>query len=352
MSKQVKNTTSANNKSNKSASRRRRDMERFITKRSVRGGRISVPTNPPEVTTQPWNQVTIVYEMSAEFQRVEHIRNRLLEQLDVEGTTFYSVNLWNDKEAGNKWQNIGGEKPRTKTYQISAPAINLKIHSIRVWNLTGKAVSLSVYDYSNSSIGDERLAGLVDTGGPSSFPAIGYQLPLSLHDYVIRTSDSKTSTLNVFNVTAAAGDRIVAYVKVEWKPDSKQKDLMINFDYNESVVRQITETNELIHNLTASSSNLEKSMKKVSDSQPSTFRKVLDGVATTAAIVLPIVAEGRKSELASENDLITHLLRRVSLLESAAYRSNNILETTATTPDFEEITPALLEHTAEDEDQL
>lgn len=333
----------SNNKKNsqrpRSAAKKRRDMSRFITKRSVKGGRMQVPTNPPDIVSQPWNQITLVYEMTAETQQVEHIRNRLLEQLDLDGSSFYHHHFWNDEDAGTAWKNVQGRKPGSFTYNINAPRINIRIQSIRLWNLTGKAVSLTVYDYTNTSVGDEQLIGLVDAGGPNAFPALGYQMPLAIQEYVIRTSDNKSAKTSVFTVSAAAGDRICVYIKADWKPDSKQKDFAIKFAYDESSTAKIMQSNKILRNLQLSSAHIESKLDRINDSQPSTFRKIVDGVVTTASIVLPIVAQGRQSDtVICEDDFSSRLLRLEQILKISPSEHS-----------FEQVEDDLLdEHTDED----
>lgn len=281
---------------------RGKPQTRFVTKSSVMGGRIPLSSNPPDVTSQPWNHITLVYEATNEFQTVASIRNRLLEQLDVDGSSFYAPQFWNKPDNGNAWTNAKGKHPGSVTIQISAPTLNIKLHSIKVWNLTGRAVSLTVFDYSNASQGDEQLVGLVDTGGPNYFPAVGYAIPMTQRNFVMRTSDTKLASRNVFKTTSADQDKLVVYIRLEWKPDSKQKTFDFSLANENQIYAMLQDNHGISDDILKETRAGNQLISKVAGNQPSTIRKVIDGITTTAAVVLPIIASGRRSEGATHND--------------------------------------------------
>lgn len=251
---------------------------------------MNLPDNPPDVISQPWNHITLVFSLSAEKVTFGNIVDRFTEQFDPEFKLIAPSGLWiNSAKTGHAWRNVGGEEPGKYTVQVDSPNFICKIHSIRVWNLTGRAVSLTVYDYSNTSVGSEALVGIVDTGGINRFPAVGYLLPMSLRDYVLRSNDNATARANVFETTTGAGDRCMAYIRMEWRCDGPSRVPQYILTPSEKIHRDVRNANQSLSALLKMQETANEGISTLVDAQPSTMKKLFNGTLETAAFVAPLV---------------------------------------------------------------
>lgn len=188
--------------------RAKRNTSHYVTRQQLHGGQLSVPSNPPNIAYQPWNNTTIVHggtsgSISMKFSDLCY---QLAKQIDpVQSGLYWSA-----------------DKKRLGTI------FNMKVLKIRAWNLTGNMIALSVDDYSDSAkaIADvDALCGLVDTGSSQHVPAVGYELPASHKDIVLRngTDDSRDTDAVIYHITAPSSDTIMVYVTVLWKFDGPVK---------------------------------------------------------------------------------------------------------------------------------
>lgn len=299
---------------------RRRTPNTYVTRRSANGGKMSMPDNPPDVISQPWNQLTLVFALGAEKVTVGNLHDRLIEQIDPNTTFVAPITMWNNPtETGTAWRNVAGTKPSTFTVNVVPPQFAMKIHSIRVWNLTGRAVSLTAYDYSNTSTGSETLIGVVDTGGINRFPAVGYSLPMSLRNYILRTTDIATAKANVFETTTGDGDRCISYVRVEWRCDGASRVPTFVLAPSEKIHKDVSKTTKSITKLVEMQETANTGIKSLVDAQPSTVKRIFDGVLETASIVLPLAAASETLE--HQESAIPSLLEKIKSLEE---RLNNV----------------------------
>lgn len=181
----------------------RQRSSRFVTKREMSGGAFRPPSNPPQVTYIPWNNVTLVISHNTDLSlKVNDILGYLKSQLDPTSRGF------NSTESGDK-----------------RFVVQMRIHSIASWNLTGRVISLSVEDFSDTNTatsGRDQLVGLVDTGTSTHTPAVGYKIPSNLSQHVIRTDDV-TGPMYLLTVTAPSGSQLVTYVKISYRFDGPAK---------------------------------------------------------------------------------------------------------------------------------
>lgn len=183
--------------------RKRERESRYVTKREMRGGEMHVPSNPPGINHQPWFQTVIVHSgKSGDItMKLSDLVSQLADQLDPHKHGLTRVV---DRKPG--------------------PIINMRIRSIRAWNLSGRMIALSVDDFSdaNKSTSDvDTLCGLVDTGSAAHIPAVGYELPESHKNIVLRNGydASSDSDAVIYHIVSASTDAVIIYTNVYWKFD-------------------------------------------------------------------------------------------------------------------------------------
>lgn len=174
-----------------------------VTRDQVFGGKLSPPSNPPDVAYQPWFHVTLVDVATTNVTYdVISITSILKHQLDPENRGF------NQTTTGDK-----------------RFILQMKLDSIRTWNLTGKVIALSVVDFIDTSSaqgGREQLCGYVDTGSTTSTPKVGFKYPLSHRQHVIR-SDDKEGDIAICTISASTGDQLITYINLLFKFDGPVK---------------------------------------------------------------------------------------------------------------------------------
>lgn len=257
----------------------------YVTKLSLNGGKIEIPQNPPEVTYQPWNQATIVHTFTGELSfQVKDILNLLKNQLDPTKRGF------NQTTSGD-----------------GRFVVQLRFFSIKVWNLTGRVVSLSVDDYLDSkaaSGGREQLCGIVDTGHNNSIPAAGYLLPSSHRQHVVRVDDQEEKTY-VFHSQVGASDNGIVYVHLAYRFDGPVHPPLIftpiaavlqQQDYQ---IAEAQNSNSRLATLSGKLTKIHKLLSNYSEKGPSVVKKVVEGVEQ-AALLVSLLGEEDADSLASE----------------------------------------------------
>lgn len=239
----------------KSRSRRSAPMGRFVTKKEMNGGAYRPPTNPPQVTFMPWHSVTLVISHTSDLSvKVNDLMSYLKSQLDPTGRGF------NATTTGDK-----------------RFVVQLKLRSISSWNLTGRVISLSVEDFSDTTTasgGRDQLCGLVDTGTSTHTPAVGYRIPSSLTHHVLRTDDVSGPSY-LFTVTAPSGSQCVTYVSLMYRFDGPAK--------HPEILSPIAEVEQ----------SLNKVVDRLNQEKPrSTIDIILNGIKYTAEAVAVVGAIG------------------------------------------------------------
>lgn len=179
-----------------------------------------------------------------------------------------------------------------KTGLNTKAVLNVKIHRVRAWNLTGNMIALSVDDFStiDEAVRDtDTLCGLVDTGSTTHIPAVGYDLPDSLKNVVLRNSDGTPSDKDalLYHIMCAKEDSIIVYTNVLWKFDGPVK--ISNFEESMmSIVRSISrhtkETSKDAERIRKSVRKLEKNSENLGIGE-----FLLDGAHIAAPYVLPAI---------------------------------------------------------------
>lgn len=192
------------NRSNSKPSRRQRKIK-AVTTSELHGGKFSPSENPPDITYQAWYPLTVVIQAIGEKQvTYSDLLGSLKKQIDPTG------NLLKNKASGD-----------------DKGVVITKIRSIRAWNLSGKIIGLTVFDYmsvvkSNSA---EAVCGIIDTGNTNHTPSVGYHLSSSLSNYTLRNgnNDDNDEARPLFNVFSSTNDTAIIYVNVFWRCDGPVK---------------------------------------------------------------------------------------------------------------------------------
>lgn len=225
------------------APRRRQRDTRYVTKKEMRGGEMQVPSNPPGINHQPWFQTTIVHTgASGDITiKVSDLVTQLVKQLDPHKHGFAPTN-----------DNSG-----------AGPVINLRVRSVRAWNLSGRMIALSVDDFSDAqkAVSDvDTLCGLVDTGSAAHIPAVGYELPESHKNIVLRNGLDRSTDKDVviYHVVCATSDAVVIYTSIYWKFDGPAQFSAFHDQMMATVRRIERSTNVIDRNLELIKNNAEE----------------------------------------------------------------------------------------------
>lgn len=179
-------------------------MSAFITKRSVNGGRINPGQNPPPLSFQSWNPQVLVIPFKGDYSCTPiDLAKALRKQLDPTKRGFN----WFD----------------TKATEHEAFRVQLRLDMVRVWNISGRMVALSVNDFVDDTAGTQtgerdQVCGLIDTATQQSTACIGYQLPHHLKSMVLRNDDLQKDN-KLFHITAGRTDGCIIYLNIHWRFD-------------------------------------------------------------------------------------------------------------------------------------
>lgn len=185
------------------------------------GARYTPATNPPDTTSQPWWSLVISsIRKPGDYTFTELVKD-FLKQVGT-GYTFNSTTF--DQDSGTPFR------------------FCVRIERVVVWNLTGRIVSLSVWDVeersnaSDTTTQTDLLGGWVDCGGASCFPAIGFRYPSSHHRRVYRP-DPRYASVKIVTTTGGSSDSILHHIHIQWRADGVSK-----FTTVKSEVEEITNT--------------------------------------------------------------------------------------------------------------
>lgn len=235
------------NQSKRQGGRSSTSGETFVTRRHLTGGRFTPPSNPPDVNFMPWVPVTLVISHKEHLSfKVQDILTYLKAQVDPTGRGF------NKETSGDK-----------------RFVIQFRLLTIMAWNLSGRVISLSVDDFTDSiadADGRDQLCGLVDTGTVTHTPAVGYTLPLSAQQHVLRTDD-KNKDMYLFDVNGSGG-QFMTYIKILYRFDGPAR--------HPSVTSPVEETNDMLGQI---------SNKIVQKRDPSTLELTINGMKYVAEAV-------------------------------------------------------------------
>lgn len=183
---------SANAKRGTHAEKNTRRSRSKRTDLNHRGGKINVSTNPPQITYQPWYNLIIAKTHSG-------------------GLDFTPAKLVDAVKAQLD--------PHKHGFTDKDFRLQVRVHLVRCWNLSGRTIALAIDDYSVRNKSDqEQVCGLVDSGTALHTPACGYKLSSSLSNIVLRNdADDKDDV--IIHVIAPTNNACITYVDVTWRFD-------------------------------------------------------------------------------------------------------------------------------------
>lgn len=165
---------------------------------SFRGLRYSPPTNPPDTTAQPWWPLTISAIHKQGDYTFTHLINDFQSQLNSSKFTFNSTDF--NADTGTSFR------------------IQIRLEKVAVWNLTGKIISLSVWEIPEpttiaATTEKTQLGSWVDCGSASSFPCVGYRYPES-HTYRVYRPDPLLAKQVILSTTSSTSDSILYHIHI------------------------------------------------------------------------------------------------------------------------------------------
>lgn len=291
----------ANSKRNSQrvVSRRRPDKKtrkqaNFVTSNSMHGQRMNIPADPPCIVQNPWTPITIhfLWRLGLDSQsgliNVADLTSKLRKQLD------------SNPAGGNQiFQNF---------------MVYLRIHSVCVWNLTGKSVGLAVWDYSADSQDEDELGSWVDAGNSTGFPHIGYRWPLALRSNSLSNS-SVNQARRICTIVSGSKEEVLVHARVEYRFITPTSNPLLGLNALSIIANNSTR-------IAASTKRASDSMSKIYDSMPGRT-PTITGMASNVFVagVLPIpanevmVPEGRHDRALTIKDEIQRLQEEFNTLD-------------------------------------
>lgn len=163
----------------------------------LRGGKFNPPPTPPQTSSQRWFPVTLIIRMSGQTTYTYgDVVKALRKQVDPAKTLF--------------------KRGRKESIILS------RIKSIRVWNLDGTMVGLTVFDFIKAkSSASNTICGLMDTANKNHVPSIGYKLPQAHCNFTLTNGNGFNSNTNdsIFCTFCGPRDNAVVYVQMSWSCD-------------------------------------------------------------------------------------------------------------------------------------
>lgn len=278
---------------------------KFVTKKELKGGQLHVPSNPPDVTYQPWYPLTVVHSGSTNDLHitVKDLVAEIRAQLDPTGHGLHAAIPSPSKGQPNLVRCL------LDNADVTAPVINLRLLSVRAWNLTGRIISLSVEDFTdiNTATKDtDALCGLVDTGSATHVPAVGYELPFTHRNIVLR-NDVDEGKAMLYHIMAPATDTYIVYTNILWKFDGPAK-ILTGFEnamlkIMKNISANVKTSNAQTNSVSNSAANIAGNVRYIADNLP-TLKAAVSGCHSSST-----------PELLREFEVLTRLVSESSLNE-------------------------------------
>lgn len=271
----------------------------LVTHKEINGYRFEPGVSIPQIEQIPFNKLTLVSMhrgvTSVTTIKASELASAIKEQLDTSGKSFPST-----------------------------PQIDMKISTIRVWNLTGKSLAVTIYDFSSNTdvtsttATEEALVELIDNKS-DSIPAIGYSLPLSLRNVILTNVVSKPR--HILDVLGSAGSDIMIVINLKWKLNGPTKLLytgissikQIENDLNTTVnnIRRIKKQLDSVINPETEGNSLHVTCRADSQIRSEIINSVLNPVPVVSE--LPLL--GLEKPITDSNSILLNILSRLKALE-------------------------------------
>lgn len=278
----------------------------YISRKEVKGGKLNVPPNPPDVTYQPWYPATVVMQHGGGELKctLETLANTLVKQIDPLTHAFRAVD-------------------DTKVNKRGGPLFQVRVRNVRAWNLTGHMIALSVNDLTaNTKSNTDTLCGIVDTGATTHTPAVGYELPQSHRDLVFH-NDGQDMDDPIFHVITPPNDASIIYVGVFWRCDGPSKfsafaQSMLSLASKATVRNKaLASNNKIVSGIASDVQSSRVSLSKIEEhtDKGGIGNAIVKGVEIAAPYVLPIAAAEDRAVM----ERLASALERQSLSSASSF---------------------------------
>lgn len=225
--------------------RNRRNVNTIgVTSAYINGGKRNINSNPPPIAYQPWNHITLAFTEPSKDITIGHLVTLLKSQIDPTGKGL-----------------------------AASPAIQLKIHNVKVWNMVGHTIGLTVYDFIDNENSDQ-LVGIMDTGTPYQLPGIGYELPLTFRQHVIK-NDNTTGKLKLLTTATPDTNPVLHHIRLLWKFDGPISFSMPNVTTLSTVNKSIQRTTKATVGVAQQLTDVVEHLKIISDRQPGLVSQIV-----------------------------------------------------------------------------
>lgn len=179
----------------------------LVQHRELTGFKYSPPAGIPETNPRPWYRIVLSHTSPPGGFQIAHLVQYFICQVD---TSTDSATASSQTVLFKDWSSQSGRGAK----------VELRLHKVEVWNLTGKAVSLTVWEPPPpGSVKDtyNQLGGWTDAGGTDAFPRVGYTYPLALQNvsFTVEYADESFPV-----ITTTAGDQkdtILHRYHISWR---------------------------------------------------------------------------------------------------------------------------------------
>lgn len=221
--------------------------------------------NPPQIHYQPWYNLIVAWAHNGALSITPAtLIDKIRSQLDPHEHGFI---------------------PPPSTNCKLQFRLQVRIHSVRCWNLAGRTIALAVDDYSVRNTSDqEQVCGLVDSGTALHVPACGYKLPSSLANLVLRNdADDKDNTL--VHIIAPSGNACMTYVDVTWRFDGPIK-LTTDFWFQSDMHKLIASSNKVKEYTGSINATVKETLGLLrTQVQQGYIETIINGIKKTAEVV-------------------------------------------------------------------
>lgn len=246
-----------------------------VTRQELNGMKMHVPENPPEVTFQPWNHLTVVDNFSDRLDITVHdLTRQTWGQLDPNQHSF---------------------KECPEDHTRNEFRLLIKVLSVRAWALAGKMIALSVEDFlvpNKDKAAVDQLCGIVDTGNANHTPAVGYKLPMAHQNAVHRDAKDNFGAQHLFRIQCDGPG--MCYTNILWRCDGPSN--LPTFD--RCVEQMVKDIRFMTRNSNQKINSLDKRVEKINtqiddliSKQPSLVNEVLNEIPIGAAAVTAFASE-------------------------------------------------------------
>lgn len=173
-----------------------------VTHKQLSGFKYSPLASIPESTPRPWYPIVVSYTGAPGDTTAPYLYKAFCDQIDKSCIFIKGID-----DRG------------------TSGSVDVRFQRVEVWNLTGRALSLTVWDPPAQDTGNaeagsnyDQLGGWTDAGSSSEFPRIGYSYPLSVQTTPHEIQWNKGTGFKVVTTTASSNsDTLLLRYHLLWR---------------------------------------------------------------------------------------------------------------------------------------